>query len=369
MSTRTRRPPPVPRRVPHRVLRCVLLRVALPLTLPCTLLLGTAVPATAASAAEPPAEGAGARVARLYDQAARAAVRYQEGRQAARSQLAAAQGLQERLAGRRQQAAELRGEVGRIARAQYRSGGAVPDTVKLLLADSPAQVLDGQRVARQAGHAVDRAVGASRAAQRRLAAQQRRADAAWRALDRRNASLARLKETIRGKLVAAREELQAEGAASVAAGSCRGAARLPQDEAAATAPWVAPVEDYRLSAGFESSGSHWAHRHTGQDFAVDIGTPVRAVGAGRVVSVRCGGPFGIHLVLRHDDGYYTQYAHLASAAVEQGERVRAGQWIGLTGTTGNSTGPHLHFEVRLTPATGSGVDPVPWLADHGVPVG
>jgi len=126
------------------------------------------------------------------------------------------------------------------------------------------------------------------------------------------------------------------------------------------------VESYTLSAGFGSGGSRWAHTHTGQDFAVPIGTPVRAAGAGRVVRVSCGGAFGIEIVIEHDNGYYTQYAHLAAVGVDQGQRVEPGQVIAMSGTTGNSTGPHLHFEVRVTPELGSGVDPVPWLAEHGV---
>ncbi len=99
---------------------------------------------------------------------------------------------------------------------------------------------------------------------------------------------------------------------------------------------------------------------------MDIGTPVRSVGAGRVVKVSCGGAFGIEVVVKHAGGYYTQYAHLAAVTVDQGERVAAGQWVGQSGTTGNSTGPHLHFEVRLTPQLGSGVDPREWLATRGV---
>ncbi|CAM5638522.1 GAF domain-containing protein OS=Streptomyces tendae OX=1932 GN=GUR47_21305 PE=4 SV=1 [Streptomyces tendae] len=107
---------------------------------------------------------------------------------------------------------------------------------------------------------------------------------------------------------------------------------------------------------------------TGQDFAVPVGTPVRSVGTGRVLKVSCGGAFGIQVVIEHPGGYYTQYAHLAAAAVDQGDRIRAGQWIGQSGSTGNSTGPHLHFEVRVTPEMGSALDPVPWLSQHGVPL-
>ncbi|MFV2119099.1 M23 family metallopeptidase, partial [Streptomyces sp. Act-28] len=161
---------------------------------------------------------------------------------------------------------------------------------------------------------------------------------------------------------------------SVAAGRCRGAVRVEQPDGArgADRPWVAPVSEadgYELSAGFDSTGKYWAHRHTGQDFAVDVGTPVRSIGAGRVHAVSCGGPFGIEVVVRHTNGWYSQYAHLASTAVEQGQRVVAGQWVGQAGTTGNSTGPHLHFEVRVTPHLGSGVDPLSWLREHGVELG
>ncbi|ORT57967.1 hypothetical protein BKD26_21255 [Streptomyces sp. CB03238] len=130
--------------------------------------------------------------------------------------------------------------------------------------------------------------------------------------------------------------------------------------------WVAPVEGYALSAGFHRAGAHWARRHTGQDFAVAVGTPVRSIGAGRVRSVTCGGAFGIEVVVRHAGGWHSQYAHLAAPGVSPGQPVVAGQVIGRSGNTGNSTGPHLHFEVRLTPYMGSAVDPVRWLGEHGV---
>ncbi|TVL92618.1 hypothetical protein CD790_11585 [Streptomyces sp. SAJ15] len=133
-----------------------------------------------------------------------------------------------------------------------------------------------------------------------------------------------------------------------------------------TPSWTRPVERYELSAGFGSAGAHWANRHTGQDFAVPVGTPVRTVGAGEVVSMRCGGAFGMSLLVRHPDGYYTLYAHLAAVLAVPGEPVRTGQWIALSGDTGNSTGPHLHFEVRRTPELSSAIDPVAWLRKRGV---
>ncbi|MFD7879407.1 peptidoglycan DD-metalloendopeptidase family protein [Streptomyces sp. NPDC059766] len=134
----------------------------------------------------------------------------------------------------------------------------------------------------------------------------------------------------------------------------------------ASSRWVTPTSDYRLSAGYAAPGGRWRHRHTGQDFAVPTGTPVHAVGPGTVVLVSCGDGFGNQVVVRHRDGYFTQYAHLSRIDVRPGQRVAAGQYLAASGATGNATGPHLHFEVRVTPYLGSAVPPLPWLRRHGV---
>ncbi|MFF5185244.1 M23 family metallopeptidase [Streptomyces sp. NPDC000345] len=126
-------------------------------------------------------------------------------------------------------------------------------------------------------------------------------------------------------------------------------------------PWTAPTLGYWLSAGYAARGTHWARRHTGQDFAVPAGTPVLAVGPGTVRATTCGDGFGNQVVIRHPDGYFTQYAHLSRIDVRRGDRVAPGTRIGLSGATGNVTGPHLHFEVRITPYMGSAVAPLPWL--------
>ncbi|MFF9162597.1 M23 family metallopeptidase [Streptomyces longwoodensis] len=130
--------------------------------------------------------------------------------------------------------------------------------------------------------------------------------------------------------------------------------------------WTVPTTGYRLTAGYAERGRRWKHRHTGQDFAVGSGTPVRAVGPGTVRVTTCGDGFGNQVLVRHRDGYFTQYAHLSRIDVRKGQKVRAGQLLGLSGATGNVTGPHLHFEVRITPYIGSAVPPLPWLARKGV---
>ncbi|MFD0316071.1 M23 family metallopeptidase [Streptomyces flavalbus] len=310
--------------------------------------------------------GISAEVARLYEDAALATQQYEAGRRDAEAQRERARHLEGLLDGRRRDIAALHEDLGRIARAQYRTGGGLPVAARMLLSDSPEELMRGQRVVRQADLAVHREIDRSRRAEARLATDEARARAEWERLERRSAELAALKDSIQRKLEEARGRLQGQADVSAAAGACRGAVRLDQPETGFTGAWVAPVETYELSAGFGSGGARWAHRHTGQDFAVPIGTPVRAVGDGRVAKVACGGAFGMQIVVQHPGGYYTQYAHLASAAVDPGERVRTGQWIGQSGSTGNSTGPHLHFEVRVTPELGSGVDPVAWLAARGV---
>ncbi|MFV0133204.1 M23 family metallopeptidase [Streptomyces sp. HMX87] len=131
--------------------------------------------------------------------------------------------------------------------------------------------------------------------------------------------------------------------------------------------YVAPISGsyvstaYRATSGLWSSGSH-----TGIDFHAASGTSVRAVGVGTVVEAGWGGAYGNQVVIRMHDGTYTQYGHLSSIGVSVGQAVVPGQQIGLAGSTGNSTGPHLHFEARTSPEYGSDIDPVAYLRSHGV---
>ncbi|MEV5437124.1 transglycosylase family protein [Streptomyces sp. NPDC052682] len=137
----------------------------------------------------------------------------------------------------------------------------------------------------------------------------------------------------------------------------------------ATAPrhgLVAPVSA-PLGTPYHKAGSAWSKGyHTGVDFPVPTGTSVRAVAAGSVVSAGWEGSFGYQVVIRHQDGRYSQYAHLSAISVRTGQTVGAGQRIGRSGSTGNSSGPHLHFEVRTGPGFGSDVDPVAYLRAGGV---
>ncbi|WP_020139187.1 M23 family metallopeptidase [Streptomyces sp. 351MFTsu5.1] len=133
--------------------------------------------------------------------------------------------------------------------------------------------------------------------------------------------------------------------------------------------FVAPISGSYISTGYKSGGSIWSSgSHTGVDFHAASGTSVHAVGRGTVVEAGWGGSYGNNIVIRMADGTYTQYGHLSSIGVSVGQSVTPGQQIGLSGATGNVTGPHLHFEARTSPDYGSDIDPVAYLRSHGVNV-
>ncbi|RPK90182.1 M23 family metallopeptidase [Streptomyces sp. ADI98-10] len=130
-----------------------------------------------------------------------------------------------------------------------------------------------------------------------------------------------------------------------------------------------PVAGSHVTTGYKTGGSLWSSgSHSGVDFMAPSGSSVVAVGAGTVVEAGWGGAYGNNIVLRMTDGTYTQYGHLSSIGVSVGQSVASGQQIGLSGSTGNSTGPHLHFEARTSPEYGSDMDPVGYLRSHGLNV-
>ncbi|MBV9101636.1 MAG: M23 family metallopeptidase [Candidatus Dormibacteraeota bacterium] len=123
----------------------------------------------------------------------------------------------------------------------------------------------------------------------------------------------------------------------------------------ATGGFVRPVDGARITQAFgctsfalEPADVHCpgGHRHSGVDLAAAMGTPVRATlgGVAQVVVDATG--FGLHVIIDHGGGLSSLYGHLSSVAVSSGDVVAAGQVIGAVGSSGNSTGPHLHFEIR-----------------------
>ncbi|SDT21294.1 Murein DD-endopeptidase MepM and murein hydrolase activator NlpD, contain LysM domain [Streptomyces sp. TLI_053] len=139
--------------------------------------------------------------------------------------------------------------------------------------------------------------------------------------------------------------------------------------AAATSGFFAPLANPKLGTAYGVAGSMWASgHHTGADFVAATGTPLRAVAAGTVVKAGNGGAYGNEVEIKLADGKYAEYAHLSSIGVSIGQTVTAGQQIGLSGATGNVTGPHLHFEIRTGSEYGSDIDPIAYLRAHGVAI-
>ncbi|MCZ4511342.1 peptidoglycan DD-metalloendopeptidase family protein [Streptomyces sp. ActVer] len=124
-----------------------------------------------------------------------------------------------------------------------------------------------------------------------------------------------------------------------------------------------PVTQKGLSASFGQAGVNWMSTHTGIDFPVSYGTTVMAVADG-TVRTQWNSSYGNMVILTTKDGTEIWYCHLATYQVASGTVVKAGDPVAYSGNSGNSTGPHLHIEVR--PGGGSAIDPLPWLRSHGL---
>ncbi|MGX4738093.1 M23 family metallopeptidase [Kitasatospora griseola] len=130
--------------------------------------------------------------------------------------------------------------------------------------------------------------------------------------------------------------------------------------------WSSPAPGAQISNPYHKTNpSYAAGYHTGTDFAVSVGTPLMAVGNSTVVSSGWAGAYGNQVVLKLSDGRYAQYAHLSQLEVKAGQHVNAGDRIGKSGNTGNSTGPHLHFEIRTANQYAKVIDPIGYLKGHG----
>ena len=127
--------------------------------------------------------------------------------------------------------------------------------------------------------------------------------------------------------------------------------------------WVLPLDNYSISAEFGEWGL-WASYHTGLDFNGSEGDPIKSIANGVVTEVGYDGSYGNKTVVTLDDGTELWYCHQSGYAVNDGDEVRSGEVIGYVGSTGNSTGSHLHVEVR--PGGGDPVDPYEAFVVHGV---
>jgi len=129
--------------------------------------------------------------------------------------------------------------------------------------------------------------------------------------------------------------------------------------------WVVPMPGAPLSSCF---GPRWGTMHMGIDFAGKNGTLIRSIGAGRVFAAGWNYTgYGNSVVIDHGNGYLTHYAHASRVLVKPGHAVKPNQPIAVEGSTGDSTGPHLHFEIHR--GLWNQIEPAKWLRAHGVKIG
>ena len=187
-------------------------------------------------------------------------------------------------------------------------------------------------------------------------------------------------EQARIKAAEARRQAAAAKAAAAAAARLRAQQQAGQQEPAvpsgsgvsdpvtppaAGGAWGNPMHTgtYSISSCF---CARWGTFHWGVDFAANYGTPMYSIGAGTVVAAGPAQGFGNWVVIDHGTGEFSVYGHMRVLAVHVGQRVTRGQLIAYVGTEGDSTGPHLHLEIRLGGINGAKIDPQVWLAQRGV---
>jgi murein DD-endopeptidase MepM/ murein hydrolase activator NlpD len=151
----------------------------------------------------------------------------------------------------------------------------------------------------------------------------------------------------------------------VAASRAARAEAEAQAREAARPKFVMPIKGARMTSCF---CSRWGTFHWGIDLAAPMRTPEYAAGDGVVLRAGAASGFGLAVYILHEDGDVTVYGHMDEILVEPGQYVEAGETIALLGNRGESTGPHLHFEVHQGGEEGKRIDPVAWLNARGVSI-
>ena len=168
------------------------------------------------------------------------------------------------------------------------------------------------------------------------------------ALETVNSTIEKLDEDVSDLQAQIQQQIQqasaTPGVAPLQAGPVQGA----------SGGWIWPVSG-TLTSPF---GYRWGRMHEGIDISVPEGTPIRAAKPGSVILAAYTGGYGNYTCVDHGGGLSSCYAHQSSYAVSPGDQVAQGEVIGYSGNTGSSTGPHLHFEIRVN---GSAVDPLGYL--------
>ncbi|WP_448615328.1 M23 family metallopeptidase [Modestobacter sp. URMC 112] len=256
--------------------------------------------------------------------------------------------------------------LGQLEAAQQRQAEA--EATARATRDEKAAAEERAAAARQAADAqlAAQQVAVAQVAEQKAAYDQQLQDAQVRLLElqgARNAYEQWLAQKRAEEAAAAERQRRADAEAAAAAG--RAVAGGGGSVAASSAGYVRPTSGTITSC----FGARWGVTHFGVDIAAPIGTPVYAATSGVVARAGAATGFGLAVYVRGDDGAITVYGHVNEYYVSPGERVSAGEQIAEVGNRGQSTGPHLHFEVHPGGQMYSGqVNPVPWLRSRGVPM-
>ncbi|MCW2702513.1 MAG: Peptidase family, partial [Blastococcus sp.] len=168
-----------------------------------------------------------------------------------------------------------------------------------------------------------------------------------------------------GELAVSRNERGAEQAAAAQAQAAADQAATQAAAQAARPQAILPVAGAQLTSTF---GARWGTLHAGIDLAAPMRTPEMAAMDGVVLEAGPASGFGLAVYIQHANGDVTVYGHMDEILVQAGQVVRAGDTIALLGNRGQSTGPHLHFEVHVGGLNGEKIDPLPWLRERGVAI-
>ena len=297
--------------------------------------------------------------------------------------------------------ARTRDDVATLGREAYMSGDALSDAAVLLDAEGPGEVLQRaatlewvgddraerleqlelvelrqQRADRAARAAVVERDQAARAAAEAQAAADAKLAATQQAYDGLAAEKATLDAQLRAAEVALLEaqgvrDAEAAWARQQQAEQDRQAQAADANGAAATRALASSGGAVAPTSGRVSScyGGRWGTMHYGVDIAAPIGTPVYAPQDGRVLQSGPASGFGLAVYVEHDDGTISLYGHVNQSFVSAGQLVSAGEQIAEVGNRGQSTGPHLHFEVHTGGLYQNRANPTPWLESRGISLG
>ncbi|CAM2801014.1 M23 family metallopeptidase [Saccharomonospora xinjiangensis] len=218
--------------------------------------------------------------------------------------------------------------------------------------DSMSQDVDDKRdAADDAGKRVEKAEREETKAERaKLNAEKAHKQAAAKQ-DEKQSELDKLHERKKA------EEAEKQAAEAPADGGAAAPAAPPPPP---PAPGVVKPAEGTFTSGY---GARWGTTHYGVDIANAIGTPIHSLMSGTVISSGPASGFGLWVRVQHDNGLITVYGHINESLVSVGQRVEAGQQIATIGNRGQSTGPHLHFEII---ENGVKIDPLPWLQANGI---